>query len=229
MNVFHQLSDVIVSLYTAVLRHIYSILHYYAGNWAVRFIKSVAAPKSDLEAKYSTIRRSRLEGSKMLIRPGVRKAILQSYGSTVFQRNQTTAQLLLEHGRQKEGVAVARSIRAGLVDSTMQLKKAGFDSTGSNFAERRTALHYASEAGSAKVIQSLLEAKAPANCTDCNGQTPLHLAAARGHRACAEMLLEHSSDILVKNENGKNPISLAEMRGHESTVNLVRRRSATTE
>ncbi|KAI1415399.1 hypothetical protein F5Y13DRAFT_196737 [Hypoxylon sp. FL1857] len=156
---------------------------------------------------------------------GLNKALI----TAISQNNQMTAQLLLRHGAQKEDVAVTRSIRAGLVDSTVNLIKAGFDTKGCYFEDQRTALHYAAETGSIKIVHALLETEPPINCKDRNGQTPLHLAAARGHFACVEALLNNSADISVEDAKGMTPLDWAETKSHISAAEVIRRRLGNAE
>ncbi|KAI0852291.1 putative ankyrin repeat-containing protein [Daldinia vernicosa] len=176
---------------------------------------------------FHAVVRSRTNIIKLLLDKGIGLGGLdKALITAISQADKENAQLLLRHGAQMEKGAVIRSIRAGLVDSTVQLIKAGFDVQGNYLEKRRTALHYAAEEGSFRVIQALLEARVPMNSCDRDGQTPLHLAAQRGHFACVRLLLSNGVDALVKNNDGKLPLDLAEIKHHTSTAELIRKRMA---
>ncbi|KAK6951746.1 hypothetical protein Daesc_006269 [Daldinia eschscholtzii] len=167
--------------------------------------------------------RSRTNLVKLLLQKGVGKGGLdKALITAVSQGDEENAHILLHHGAQREKGAVVRSIRAGLIDSTVRLIKAGFDVQGTYFEKQRTSLHYAAEEGSLKVTQALIEAGATINSYDYDSQTPLHLAAQRGHYACVKLLLSNGADVLARNKHGKAPLDLAEMRHHLSTADLIK-------
>lgn len=58
-GIYKQLSEAIISLYTAVLRYLSAVLHYYGDGTAVRFLKSVAKSKADFEGKFGSIEGAR--------------------------------------------------------------------------------------------------------------------------------------------------------------------------
>ena len=55
-----------------------------------------------------------------------------------------------------------------------------------------TALHFASEVGSAACVESLLKSGAGANSQDNNGQTALVLACIGGHTECIKTVSKHA-------------------------------------
>ncbi|KAI1658927.1 hypothetical protein F4813DRAFT_33676 [Daldinia decipiens] len=174
---------------------------------------------------FHAVAQSRTNITKLLLDRGIGLAGLnKALITAISQADEEIAQLLLYRGAQMEKVAVVRSVRAGLVDSTVRLIKAGFNAQGHYLEKQRTALHYAAEQGSLKVIQALVESRVTINSYDHDGQTPLHLAAQRGHLACVDLLLSNGADVLVKNKNGKVPLDLAEIRHHISTAELIRKR-----
>jgi ankyrin repeat protein len=66
----------------------------------------------------------------------------------------------------------------------------------------KTALHFASEVGSAACVESLLKSGAGANSQDNNGQTALVLACIGGHTECIKTLAAHKCDLDVVDSVG---------------------------
>ncbi|KAI1799968.1 hypothetical protein F4811DRAFT_541451 [Daldinia bambusicola] len=195
---------------------------------ATLLIENGAPTEQGENLLFHAVVRSRTSFLKLLLGKGIGLGGLdKALITAVSQGDEENAQLLLGHGAQTERGAVVRSIRAGLIDSTVRLIKAGFNVQGTYFEKERTALHYAAEEGTLKVSEALIEARALINSYDIDGQTPLHLAAQRGHYACVKLLLSHGADPSAKNNHGKMPWDLAEMRRHVSTAELIRR--STTE
>lgn len=89
--------------------------------------------------------------------------------------------------------------------------------------QNETALHVASRAGKAKVVQALLQLKANpmAENSSANDEIPLHVAARNGHTAVVEQLLAFSSvqeQTRATTRAGDTALHLAASAGHHETI-----------
>lgn len=102
-------------------------------------------------------------------------------------------------------------------------------------AERRTALHWATEPnefasieGRVAIVERLLEAGAEVDAVDKDGNTALHLAAInyieepQMHEAAIErLLLAHGADPFHPNREGQTAAALAAASGHQTLIALI--------
>jgi len=77
-----------------------------------------------------------------------------------------------------------------------------------------TALHYASFAGHADLIDDLLTAGADVNARSTNGSTVVMMAAREGHAAIAKRLLDAGANPAIKNEQDDDAVAWAMRQGH---------------
>ncbi len=82
-------------------------------------------------------------------------------------------------------------------------------------AEGRTALHCAAEAGSAAVLELLLQNGAVVEAEDARGKTPLKVLAEAGAHACLSQLLKRGANISHADAAGQTPMQCAMERRHE--------------
>lgn len=84
-----------------------------------------------------------------------------------------------------------------------------------NRAERQwTALHYASFAGHAGLVDTLLAAGADINARSTNGSTVVMMAAREGHADLAKRLLEAGANPALKNDYGEDAVAWAMRHSH---------------
>ena len=84
-----------------------------------------------------------------------------------------------------------------------------------NRAEREwTALHYATFAGHAAVVEDLLAAGADVNARSTNGSTVVMMAAREGHAALAARLLEAGANPALKNDYDDDAVAWAMRQGN---------------
>lgn len=76
-------------------------------------------------------------------------------------------------------------------------------------SHNNTPLHYATEAGSLKVVQLLLEHGADITSLNSKKQTSLHVAARCGHEDIVLLLLASGAEVNGKDEDGTTPLHLA--------------------
>ncbi|KAJ9155746.1 1-alkyl-2-acetylglycerophosphocholine esterase [Pleurostoma richardsiae] len=170
---------------------------------------------------------NRPEILRILIKEGIGISGLSAALTTaISDGSDEVASILLDHGAQKDKIAVFRAIKNDTPQSAIRLIHAGFEIKGRDLGKRRTALHYAAEKGQSMVAAALLDRSAPVDVSDAMGDTPLHLAAARGHTACVRILLDHGADVLAEDRQGKLPLDLAEANGHAPTEEAIRERMA---
>ncbi|OTA07712.1 hypothetical protein A9Z42_0086230 [Trichoderma parareesei] len=136
--------------------------------------------------------------------------------------DETCADLLLEHGAKKDGLALVRAIRDKTAMTALKLIEAGYDVNGRYLDKRRTALHYAALSGQTRIVEALLGASADVNRVDANARTPLHLAALSGHVDCVRLLMKHGADVLCEDCQGKIPLDLAEEKNHVEAERVIR-------
>lgn len=136
--------------------------------------------------------------------------------------DETCADLLLEHGAKKDGLALVRAIRDKTAMTALKLIEAGYDVNGRYLDKRRTALHYAALSGQTRIVEALLGASADVNRVDANARTPLHLAALNGHVDCVQLLMKHGADVLCEDNQGKIPLDLAEEKNHVEVERAIR-------
>ena len=84
-----------------------------------------------------------------------------------------------------------------------------------------TALQYAAEKGSSKVLELLINHGADPTVADNYGWTPLHRAADNGHENTAKVLLAHNADVDALTLNGYTALHLAAYNGHADMVTLL--------
>ena len=80
---------------------------------------------------------------------------------------------------------------------------------------KRTALHYAAEAGQAEAIDLLLTAGAKSSPKDFRGLAPLHLAVLGGHLEAVRRLLAGKARVTVTDYDKQTPLHFAAEAGHE--------------
>ena len=77
-----------------------------------------------------------------------------------------------------------------------------------------TALHYATFAGNAELVEDLLGAGAEVNARSTNGSTVVMMAAREGHAALAKRLLAAGANPLLKNDYEENAVAWAMRQGN---------------
>lgn len=77
-----------------------------------------------------------------------------------------------------------------------------------------TALHYATFAGHAPLVEELLASGADLNARSTNGSTVVMMAAREGHAALATRLLEAGANPALKNDYGEDAVAWAMRQGH---------------
>ena len=76
--------------------------------------------------------------------------------------------------------------------------------------------------GHGAAVRLLVQAGAPVNAQDCNGDTPLHNACRSNHCAAVSELLQHSDIVLdVRKVYGETPLKVASKSGHDEIVALI--------
>ena len=86
---------------------------------------------------------------------------------------------------------------------------------GYGICPKRTALHYAAEAGQAESIDLLLAAGAKPSPKDFRGLAPLHLAVWAGHLESVRRLLAAKARVIVTDFDKQTPLHLAAVTGNE--------------
>jgi ankyrin repeat protein len=69
------------------------------------------------------------------------------------------------------------------------------------------------------VVRRLIQAGAPMNVKNSNGETPLHLCCAEGFTNLASILLEAGADVTILNAAGKTPADVAKENGFRALAN----------
>ena len=83
-----------------------------------------------------------------------------------------------------------------------------------------TALHWAAQKGTARIVRYLLAHKALVDLQDYSGETPLHCAAQEGHCKVIELLFAGAKrDVLDK--KGRTPLDLAIEHKMQEAANLL--------
>ncbi|WP_420634422.1 ankyrin repeat domain-containing protein [Candidatus Palauibacter sp.] len=101
---------------------------------------------------------------------------------------------------------------------------AGADVTATTRIGAYTALHMASEVGSAEVVELLLVGGAAQTATteEVGGATPLHLAADAGSRGAVRLLLQHGGSVDARELRwGQTPLMYGAARGREAAVRAL--------
>ena len=89
-------------------------------------------------------------------------------------------------------------------------------------SRKRTAIHYAAEAGSTETLQVLLNVNAEGvNDKDKNDNTPLLIAYQNDKLETFKLLIEYGADIYAKGKNGKSIIHRAVADGREKYVEAM--------
>ncbi len=92
----------------------------------------------------------------------------------------------------------------------------------------RTALSFAAEAGSEKIVKELLRKGAQASSVDEYGNTPLHYAARKGILALSplmqELMMKAPDDVFLKNYEGKTAYDLAKEAGQKGVLAAYKQR-----
>lgn len=86
---------------------------------------------------------------------------------------------------------------------------------------RWTALHYASFANHARIVELLLHHGAEINAQAPNGSSVLMMAAREGHAELARQLLTAGADTQIVNDRGDSALTWAMRHGHFSLARLV--------
>lgn len=86
----------------------------------------------------------------------------------------------------------------------------------------KAALHLAAERGDARLVASLLSARAQLDAVTSSGRAALHLAVEHGHVQAVQVLCQHDDTrlhhLLQPTPNGASPVCLAERRGKPSLI-----------
>ncbi|MDQ7826146.1 MAG: ankyrin repeat domain-containing protein [Candidatus Eremiobacteraeota bacterium] len=88
------------------------------------------------------------------------------------------------------------------------------------------AIHWASAAGAADVVNLLISLGADINASDMNGITPLHSAALHGHISVIDILIEKGAGVNKPSSNGSTALHRAVSSEHAGTVELLLARGA---
>jgi ankyrin repeat protein len=86
---------------------------------------------------------------------------------------------------------------------------------------RRTALHFAADAGNVEAISLLVNAKANPNAKDRTGKTPVTIAAERGRADALKALLKAGGDPSVRDQVQGSPLLWAAGLGTQETVQML--------
>eukprot|EP00966_Prymnesium_polylepis_P290052 6700331-Prymnesium_polylepis.1 len=86
---------------------------------------------------------------------------------------------------------------------------------------RETALHVAAEAGVPQSVALLLEAAAPVDVQNVDGDRPLHAAAWSGDAEVVKLLLDAGVAVDAPGHRGQSALAVGAARGHESVVRCL--------
>ena len=84
-----------------------------------------------------------------------------------------------------------------------------------------TALHYAAEKGSSKIVELLINHGVDPTIADNFGSTPLYCAAKNGHENTARSLLSHNAEVNARTSLGWTALHSAASWGHANMVPLL--------
>lgn len=122
------------------------------------------------------------------------------------------------------GEAVPATVTAVRANDMAALKKALDTGTKVDDPERmskRTALHFAAEAGSADAVKALLAAKASPNAQDRTGKTPVTMAAEKGKADVLKLLLASGGDANARDQVQGSPLLWASGLGTVECVQVL--------
>lgn len=92
---------------------------------------------------------------------------------------------------------------------------------------RKTAMHFAADAGHTSVVAMLSQLGATTMVEDCLFQTPLHLASRSGHTQTLIKLIECGADVNTTSHGDFTPLHYAAMRGHCDTIKTLIEKGST--
>jgi ankyrin repeat protein len=72
-----------------------------------------------------------------------------------------------------------------------------------------------------EIVDTLIQAGAPVNAQNANGDTPLILCARTEHYEYAKSLIEAKADIFKMNQAGENALRIALSKGYKAVDNIV--------
>jgi len=72
-----------------------------------------------------------------------------------------------------------------------------------------------------ELVQRLLDAGAPINAKDGNGNTSLEWAAYEGHDQMCKFLIDHNANVNITNSAGRTPLMTAAHRGYLQICNIL--------
>jgi hypothetical protein len=93
----------------------------------------------------------------------------------------------------------------------------------------RTLLHSASEGGSARIVEVLLDEGLDVNALDRYGRAPLHYAAEYGHVEVTELLIDRGAALDTRSVAGYSALNMAQAGDHTEVVELLAARGASAE
>jgi ankyrin repeat protein len=99
-------------------------------------------------------------------------------------------------------------------DALRQLEEDGVEASASS-------LLAAVQAGDARLVDLLLQARVYSGQRDASGNSPLHIALDRGHVGIADSLIAHGADLRVANPGGVTPVSLAVYKGETAIADRL--------
>eukprot|EP00039_Didymoeca_costata_P002001 m.56873 g.56873 ORF g.56873 m.56873 type:complete len:1086 (-) comp11066_c0_seq3:275-3532(-) len=145
---------------------------------------------------------------EVLMEAGASVHARDCYGDTAFDSSSDMAILdILAQGPQLLAVAVLRGETAEIG----QLLQSGLCHVDDHCIKNKTALHIASQTGSARMVWQLLQCNANINAIGGSYQfTPLHYAACEDHEEVVELLVAHGADRNITDRDGNRAVDLTE-------------------
>lgn len=135
-----------------------------------------------------------------------------------------TAEGFIDPANQPADPAVAEARIATLFDDESALRSLFERGVSPNAVVAGTAttlLHYAAEAGSIRVVDVLISARAKLNEKEANGLTALHLAARNGRSDIVQRLLTAKASRTAQGPEKETALLLAAQAGHEEAVRAL--------
>lgn len=129
-------------------------------------------------------------------------------------------------GSISEVLDLANAVRAGDAAQCAQLLERDNSLAKTEDHWGCSALHVASDCGSASLTKMMLEFGASVNAQDSWEETPLHFAARAGSADTCEILIARRAEIDSRNSDEATPLLLAAQKGNEDVCELLLTRGA---
>lgn len=199
------------------------------ANGSVEIVKSLienttTATNTGNRFLYLAVSAGRVEVVRLLLEKHIGLGgISTALTIAVSKQDDETADLLIQHGGERDSAAVPKAMRFNKPQVALRLIAAGYEV---NYRyQGSTALQYAVRIHHCGVVAALLAQQAEVNTLDKFKWMPLHLALDRSEycRDCVEILIYSGADLLAEDFIGRTALKIAQRRGHGDIADLITR------